>query len=369
MRLLPATPWYQSGEVGTRSVRARLPQMQEAMRYLSLDTAKRVSKIGLGTVQFGSRKWGYGKRYAQTEAHALVRRALALGVTLFDTAEIYGSGKSEEILGRALGDDRESAFIATKLFPVLPGARVVGHRARASAGRLGVSHLDLYQVHWPTPFLRDEPIMRGMRRLQDSGLVDHVGVSAYSAKRWQSAEDALGSPVLTNQVSYSLLERSPERALLPFAEATGHAIIAFSPLARGLLAGRYHEGCRPTNFRATDPLFTPEHLERISGLLATLHEVGDAHAATPAQVALAWTIHHPAVAAIPGASSVEQLELNAAAAEIRLADDEYDALQSASTRCWSGSAADADPQRDLTAVMHLARAGRYLALTMLDELT
>ena len=338
------------------------------MRYLSVGTAKRISKIGVGTFQFGSPEWGYGERYAQTEAHAIVRRALELGVTLFDTAEIYASGRSERILGRALGDDRESVFIATKLFPLLPGTRVVGHHAVASANRLGVSRLDLYQVHWPNPFISDDTIMRGMRRLQEAGLIVEVGVSGYSPERWQSAEATLGSRVLTNEVGYSLLERSPERDLLPFAESTGHAIIGFSPLAKGLLSGRYHRGNPPMNFRATDPLFDSEHLEGINDLIATLREVGHAHSATPAQIALAWAIYHPAVAAVPGASSVEQLELNVAAAEIQLADDEYQSLQSASARFLPRGAADASPQRNLAAAKHMAKAGKYLVKTTLYDL-
>ena len=214
------------------------------MHYLSTDTATRISRIGLGTWQFGSREWGYGQSYAGQEAHAIVRRAIELGVTLFDTAEMYGFGRSERILGEALGEDRESVFLATKLFPVLPVAPVVEQRAVASANRLGTRRLDLYQVHWPNPLVRDGTIMRGMRALQQVGLVSEVGVSNYPLERWRAAEQALGRRVLSNQVRYSLVDRSPERELLPFAESTGHVVIAYSPLAQGLLSGRYHRGSR-----------------------------------------------------------------------------------------------------------------------------
>jgi aryl-alcohol dehydrogenase-like predicted oxidoreductase len=303
------------------------------MRYLDTGTTRKISKIGLGTWQFGSREWGYGEQYDGQVAHAIVRRALDLGVTLFDTAEIYGFGRSERILGRALGDDRESVFLATKIFPVLPIAPVVEQRAVASANRLGVRRLDLYQVHQPNPVVRDGTIMRGMDALQRVGLIDQVGVSNYSLQRWRTAEDALGSRVLSNQVNYSLVVRSPERELLPFAESHGHVVIAYSPLAQGLLSGRYHRDNRPVNrVRAASPLFLPDNLDRAGDLIAALREVADAHSATPAQVALAWVIHHPAVVAIPGASGVEQLESNVAAAEIQLGDDEYQALQAASDR-------------------------------------
>jgi aryl-alcohol dehydrogenase-like predicted oxidoreductase len=303
------------------------------MRYLDIDTAKKISKIGLGTWQFGSREWGYGQPYAEREAHAIVARALELGVTLFDTAEIYGFGRSERILGDALGESRDSVFLATKILPVLPVAPIVEQRAVASANRLGARRLDLYQVHQPNPVVRDGTIMRGMRALQRVGLVGEVGVSNYSLPRWRAAEEALGSPVLTNQIRYSLADRSPERDLLPFAESHGRAVIAYSPLAQGLLSGRYHGASRPANrVRAANPLFLPENLERAGDLIAALRQVADAHSATPAQIALAWVIRHRCVVAIPGASSVGQLESNVAAAEIDLTDDEAQSLQAASDR-------------------------------------
>ncbi len=336
------------------------------MRYLSLETPKRISKIGLGTVQFGSRKWGYGESYDSREAHAIVKRALELGITLFDTAEIYSDGRSERILGRALGSDRDSVFIATKLFPLVPISRVVYSRALASAHRLGVSHLDLYQVHWPNPFFSDGPIMRGMRDLQESGVVGEVGVSGYGLDRWRSAENTLGSRILANQVEYSLVSRSPERDLLSFAESHDRAIIAFSPLAKGLLSGRYNGRNLPTDFRATDPAFDPGHLQDTRHLLATLQEVGRAHGATPAQIALAWVVHQPAVAAIPGASSLEQLEQNVAAAEITLTDDEYQVLQAASARFLPD--AFMSPHRDLSSMSHLARCATYVGETILHDL-
>jgi aryl-alcohol dehydrogenase-like predicted oxidoreductase len=315
------------------------------MRYLSVGTATEISRIGLGTWQFGSREWGYGRDYAGQEAHAIVRRAVELGVTLFDTAEIYGFGRSERILGAALGNSlgnspgdslgegRDSVFLATKILPLFPVAPVVEQRAVASANRLGVRRLDLYQVHQPNPLVRDGTIMRGMRALQRVGLVGEVGVSNYSLDRWRAAEQALGSRVLSNQVRYNLIDRSAERDLLPFAASTGHVVIAYSPLAQGLLSGRYDRDSRPANrLRAASPLFLPENLDRAAGLIAALREVGDAHDATPAQIALAWVIRRPGVVAIPGASSVGQLESNVAAAGIDLAEDEYQALGAAADR-------------------------------------
>lgn len=299
------------------------------MRYVPLDTPKPISKIGLGTWQFGSREWGYGPDYEQRAAQ-IVRRALELGVTLFDTAEIYGFGRSERILGAALGDDRAKVVVASKIFPVLPLAPVVQQRAVASAARLGVAGIDLYQVHQPNPVVADTTTMRGMRTLQDVGLVGEVGVSNYGLRRWRFAEAALGRRVLSNQVRYSMVDRGPEKDLIPYAEQAGRIVIAYSPLGQGFLSGRYDARNPPAGaVRRANPYFLPENLERGTELIATLREVADAHDATPSQIALAYLLRHPNVVAIPGASAVEQVERNAAAAEIDLADDEYAALVTA----------------------------------------
>jgi aryl-alcohol dehydrogenase-like predicted oxidoreductase len=303
------------------------------MRYLDLDTAPKISKIGLGAWQFGTREWGYGDQYAEREAEAIVHRAIDLGVTLFDTAEAYGFGRSERILGRALGDRRATVFLATKIFPLLPVAPVVEQRAVASANRLGTRLLDLYQVHMANPVIRDGTTMRGMKALQTVGLVGEVGVSNYSLDRWKAAEQALGSRVLSNQVEFSLARRDPEDDLLPYAEAQQRVIIAYSPLAQGLLGGRYDRDHPPAGrVRAGNPLFLPENLDRAAPLLAVLREVASAHDASPAQIALAWVIRHRAVTAIPGASSVAQLESNVAAADIDLSADEAAALSAAAQR-------------------------------------
>jgi aryl-alcohol dehydrogenase-like predicted oxidoreductase len=302
------------------------------VRYLSLDLPKPVSKIGLGTWQFGSREWGYGDRYAQVEAARIVERALELGITLFDTAEIYGLGRSERILGRALHGHGDVPFVATKIFPLLPLAPVVEQRGVASAQRLGLRHLDLYQVHQPNPVVRDRTTMRGMRALQDVGLVGAVGVSNYSLERWRGCEAALGGPVLSNQVRYNLVDRRAEREVIPYAEHQGRVVIAYSPLAQGFLSGRYDASTRPADFvRRRSKLFRPDTLERGAALFGALREVADAQGATPSQVALAWAIRRPNVVAIPGASSVEQVESNAAAADLDLHEDEIRALSDAAT--------------------------------------
>ncbi|OBG68788.1 aldo/keto reductase [Mycobacterium sp. E3305] len=299
------------------------------MRYVDVDGVGRVSRIGLGTWQFGSREWGYGEGYASGAAGEIVRRALALGVTLFDTAEVYGLGKSERILGEALGDERASVAVASKIMPVAPFPAVVKQREAASARRLGLDRIPLYQIHQSNPLVPDTVIMPGMRDLLDAGKIGAVGVSNYSLARWRKADAALGRPVVSNQVHFSLAHAGPLEDLVPFAERENRIVIAYSPLEQGLLGGKYGLDNRPGGIRALNSLFGTENLRRVEPLLQTLRDVATTVGAKPAQVALAWLISYPGVVAIPGASSVEQLEFNVAAADIDLPPDAREALTGA----------------------------------------
>ena len=289
------------------------------MKYVEVGGV-RVSAIGLGTWQFGSSEWGYGADYATRVAGTIVRRALELGVNLIDTAEIYGLGRSERIVGEAIHGRRESVFLATKLFPIgLP--LMTRWRARASAGRLGVDHIDLYQQHWPSPFFPPRATMPRMRRLVEEGLVGHVGVSNHTLAGWQEAEQALGGPVLSNQVLFSLVHRAPDRDLVPWAQEKGRIVIAYSPLGQGVLSGKYQRAT-PRNFRRVRRNFTAEARARFEPLITALREIGARRGATAAQISLAWLIRKPNVVAIPGASSLAQLEENAAAGDIELSDED-----------------------------------------------
>jgi aryl-alcohol dehydrogenase-like predicted oxidoreductase len=300
------------------------------VRYVEV-AGTRVSVIGLGTWQFGSAAWGYGESYATSTAGRLVRRALDLGVTLVDTAEIDAFGRAERIVGAAVADRPEEAFLATKLYPALPVAPLTVRSGRASARRLGVDVIDLYQLHAANPIVPIAQAMRGMRRLQGDGVVRHVGISNLGLEGWLTAERSLGGPVLSNQVRYSLAVRAAEDELVPYAQANDRLVIAYSPLGQGLLSGRFSAASSvPRDVRAGNPLFSEENLTRARPLLGALGEVARTHAVTSATVALAWLIRRPNVVAIPGARTLAQLEHNVAAADLELSDDEDMALTEAS---------------------------------------
>ena len=315
------------GAITNTPSRSRLPAHYREPRSISTSTASEES-AGSAWAPGGSGgvEWGYGDSYASGPAHDIVRRALALGVTLFDTAEVYGLGKSERILGEALGDSSEVA-VASKIMPVAPFPAVVERRERASARRLQLDRIPLYQIHQPNPVVPDSVIMPGMRDLLDSGAIGAAGVSNYSLSRWQQADAALGRPVISNQVHFSLAHPRALENLVP--SPSGEPRRDHSPLAQGLLGGKYGVDNRPGGVRAINRLFGTENLRRIEPLLQTLRDVAAQVDAKPAQVALAWLLSLPNVVAHPGASSVEQLEFNVAAAEIELSADSRDALTAA----------------------------------------
>jgi aryl-alcohol dehydrogenase-like predicted oxidoreductase len=302
------------------------------MRYVTF-AGREVSAIGLGTWQFGSAGWGWGREFNEAEAQAIVKRALELGITLFDTAEIYGHGESERVLGAALGKcHRGDPFVATKLWPLHAMRHQVKPALARSLERLDMPRVDLYQMHWPNPAIPLGWTMSGMRKAQEAGLVDRIGVSNFTLDRWKKADSALKSPVVSNQVPYNLLQREAEDDVIPFAQHHDRLVIAYSPLAQGLLTGRYGTYNIPGGYRKVNKLFLPDNILRAQPVLDVLKDVADEHHASLAQIALAWTIRESNVVAIPGAKSVRQLEENAAAADIILRDDELRALDRASRR-------------------------------------
>jgi aryl-alcohol dehydrogenase-like predicted oxidoreductase len=296
--------------------------------------------LGLGTWQWGDQfVWGYGRGYAAAEVRAAFDAAQAAGITLFDTAEVYGLGRSEKFLGGFIRATSAPAFIATKFFP-MPWRWDKGALRRALRGslkRLGVARVDLYQIHWP---FRPVPIETWMAALADAveaGEAKAVGVSNYSpaqTRRAYAALKARGVPLASNQVSYSLLNREIERnGLLELCQALGIRVIAYSPLAMGLLSGKYSTQHPP-------PVGRHQRygavLERLPPLIAALTEIGAAHGnKTPAQTALNWCICKGTLP-IPGAKNARQAEQNAGALGWRLTEAEIAELDRVSEAVTSG---------------------------------
>lgn len=309
------------------------------MDYVRLGRAGvKVSRLALGTAQFGG-------AVPREDALALIDKALAGGINFIDTADAYAEGRSEEIVGEALrvGGRRDQVVLATKVhFPVGPGPNDRGNshyhivrQCESSLRRLGTDRIDLYYLHRPDPDTSLEESMRALDDVVRQGKVLYLGTSHYPAWQimeglWISDRHAL-APFVCDQPSYSLLERGPERELLPFAAATGFGVVAHSPLAGGLLTGKYRPGQPPPE--GSRAARNPRLLERLDDrALRTTEQVraiAEHYGATAGQVALAWVLGHPALtAAIIGPRTAEQLEDNLGAAELRLSDDERARLES-----------------------------------------
>jgi aryl-alcohol dehydrogenase-like predicted oxidoreductase len=188
------------------------------MRTIEIE-GLRLSRIGLGTWQFGTREWGYGEGYARVTAPALVRRAAELGITMLDTAEAYGPARSERIIGETLRslppDLRAGLIVATKFTPIAPVEPIVAWQAGGSRRRLGLDAIDLLYVHWKNPFVSARRVLQAMRPLVETGVVRHAGVSNVSLAQWQEAEAALRHPVVATQVHLNLACPAPARDLVP----------------------------------------------------------------------------------------------------------------------------------------------------------
>ncbi len=297
-------------------------------------TGIKISPLGIGTWAWGDTWfWQYGKgAYSDADISAAYQAALAHGINFFDTAEVYGRGRSERLLGQAAREAGRPVVIASKFFPFpwrLSKSRLLG-ALRHSLQRLGLEQLDLYQIHWAFPPVTIETWMDALADAVEAGLVKAVGVSNYDVAQTQRAHSALarrGIPLASNQVEYSLWQRKPEESgLLEVCRQLGVTVIAYSPLAQGLLTGKYTPAAPPPGVRARR---YARALDKIQPLVGVLREVGAAHGdKTAAQVALNWTICKGTVP-IPGAKNARQAADNAAALGWRLTPAEVEALDRA----------------------------------------
>lgn len=311
-----------------------------AVQTLTLTNGPTLPALGIGTWAWGdSLFWSYGKDYDTTSLQDAFKTVVAAGVNLFDTAEIYGLGESERLLGHFMQATEQPVHIATKYFP-LPwrvGKNAVADALTASLKRLQVPTIALYQVHWPFDFFMGQPtLMEALAEEVKQGRIQAVGVSNYSAEQMQRAYDLLarhGVALAVNQMQYSLLARQIEsNGVMQAARERGITILAYSPLAQGLLTGKYtpENYTPPMGARRLDPRFSKEGLKKLQPLIQTLRDVGDAHGKTVAQVALNWLVMQGNVIPIPGAKNASQAQQNAGALGWSLSAVEVEQISAAS---------------------------------------
>jgi len=291
-------------------------------------------EMGLGAWSWGDRiYWHYGHGYTDDDIAEAFRTSLAAGVNLVDTAEVYGSGRSEHLLGHFIKEANQPVLVATKFFPI-PYRFTKNSVVRAMRGsleRLGLEHVDLYQLHWPSPVVPIETYVEGLALVVQAGLARTVGVSNYNIEQMERASKCLARhsiPLASNQVEYSLLDRKAERSgLLDRCKELGVRLIAYSPLAMGLLTGKYTSETPPSGLRGRKYAAI---LKELPSLITLMTEIGQGHdEKTPAQVALNWVICKGGLP-IPGAKTAAQAQQNIGALGWRLTTEEIGALDATS---------------------------------------
>ncbi|WP_313353867.1 aldo/keto reductase [Kosakonia cowanii] len=321
------------------------------MRYKKLgNTGLFVSELCLGTMTFGGQEdmWGKIGQLQQAQAEELVGRALDAGINFIDTADVYSGGRSEEITGQALKNlkvPRENVVVATKVFGETGTAGVnsrgssrfhIIQSVKASLKRLQLDHIDLYQLHGFDPATPMEETLYALDTLVQHGHVRYIGVSNWAA--WQIAK-ALGiserlglARFASLQAYYTIAGRDLERELVPMMQSENVGLMVWSPLAGGLLSGKYgRDGKAEAGGRRVEFDFPPVNKDRAFDCVDVMRAIADSKGVSVAQIALAWLLHQQAVTSvIIGAKRPEQLDDNLAATTVQLSDEELKQLDAVS---------------------------------------
>jgi aryl-alcohol dehydrogenase-like predicted oxidoreductase len=295
-----------------------------------------LTPIGFGAWAIGGGDWQYSwGPQDDKESIAAIHRALELGINWIDTAAVYGLGHSEEMVAKALKGIGHKPYVFTKCSLRWRDDRSIYNSLQpdsvavelhASLRRLDVETIDLYQVHWPNPEAEIEAGWEALARLQEQGKIRWIGVSNFNVEQMKRAQKI--APITSLQPPYSMLRRAIENEILPYTLANGIGVINYSPMLSGMLTGKMSAqriAAMPADdWRRRTPEFNEPRLSRNLRLVELLREIGNAHGVVPGVVAVAWTLHHPAItAAIVGGRNAGQVEETAAALTFRLSDDEY----------------------------------------------
>lgn len=295
-----------------------------------------LTPIGFGAWAIGGGDWMYAwGPQDDKDSIAAIHRALDLGINWIDTAAIYGLGHSEEVVARALKSTSHKPYVFTKctmrwradnsIYNSIKADSLV-EELEASLRRLHVETIDLYQIHWPNPDNEIEEGWETLARLREQGKIRWIGVSNFSVEQMKRAQKI--APITSLQPPYSMLRRAIETEILPYVQANGIGVINYSPMVSGLLTGKMTAeriAAMPADdWRRKAIEFNEPRLSRNLRLVELLREIGSGHGVTPGVVAVAWTLHHPAItAAIVGGRNARQVEETAAALTFRLSEDEY----------------------------------------------
>ena len=295
-----------------------------------------LTPVGFGAWAIGGGDWQYSwGPQDDKDSIAAIHKALDMGINWIDTAAVYGLGHSEEVVAKALKTASRKPYVFTKcslrwsdersIYNSLKPASLA-EELEASLRRLGRETIDLYQIHWPNPEPEIDEGWETLEQFRKQGKVRWIGVSNFNVEQMKRAQKI--APITSLQPPYSMLRRAIETDILPFTKANGIGVINYSPMLSGMLTGKMSAervtAMSADDWRRRNPEFNEPRLSRNLRLVELLREIGSGHGVTPGVVAIAWTLHHPAItAAIVGGRSAGQVEETAAALEFRLAEDEY----------------------------------------------
>jgi myo-inositol catabolism protein IolS len=302
------------------------------MRYETLGRSDvKVSVIGQGTGQFGTRAWGYKSTFDDQDIKQTVKEDIDSGINLFDTAETYGNGLSETLLGDALkGYDREDFVVITKVAPWNLGYEKIIKAADRSLSRLGLRYVDIYMVHYPNPLVPMKGTFRAMERLVKDGKIRFIGVSNFHPIQLKMAQDILAhEEIVANEIEYNILSRRSEYYTIPYCKSQKIAIITFSPLAGGMLTGRYSTSYRPED-RARAFNFAARNLRRADKLYTVLGDIAKNRHSSISQISLSWIASHQSCIPIPASLKAQEAQENAMAGSFTLTQGEIERINEAS---------------------------------------
>lgn len=283
-----------------------------------------ITPIIMGTWQAGKAMW---TGIDDNETRQAIRAAFDAGITTFDTAEVYGNGHSERIVGQALAGVRDKVILATKVFSNHLKPDQVIYACDRSLKNLGTDYIDLYQIHWPPgsfghPAVPLEATLQAFQTLKEQGKIRAIGVSNFNLSQLQEAVPL--APIESLQPPYSLFWRNIENEVAPYCRNHGITLLAYSSMAQGLLTGKFgpqHQFDKGDH-RSANRLFQPDHYRRVQQALERLRPVADKYHISLGQLALAWVTAQPNTCAIAGARNAEQSTQNAAAAQVNLSPDD-----------------------------------------------
>ncbi|MFD0680044.1 MULTISPECIES: aldo/keto reductase [unclassified Paenibacillus] len=290
-----------------------------------------VSKITFGCWELGGGPWEFTSDDNNIKA---IQAAFEMGITTFDTAEGYGAGHSEEVVGAALEGKRKETIISTKVSRANLALADVRRSAESSLNRLKTDYIDIYYIHWPSFEIPVSETLGEFNKLKEEGLIRAIGVSNFSLEQLKEASNYAQIDVI--QPEYSLLHRSIEEDIVPYCVQENIGIMSYSSIAKGILTGAFHLGGKQLeedDFRSKRRLFYPEHMEKSRELIVLLKDIAETKNKAISQVAISWLLHQDALTtAIVGSQSINHMKENVEAVDIHLTSEELTALETTSRK-------------------------------------